>query len=1117
MTLFDIDTEPGALGQGVTGSEHPGQWRLSAVEVVNWGTFHGHHRVQIARQGHLLAGHSGSGKSSLLDAISTVLTPGKWLQFNAAAQDASARGGDRSLVSYVRGAWRKQTDEETGEAVSRYLRNGATWSGILLRFDNGTSETPVTLVRLFHIRRGSNARGDLKELHLLLRDDASLLDFTDYVSNGIDVRRIKTDWPEATVTDQHSVFAARFRRILGIGSENALLLLHRTQSAKNLGSLDQLFRNFMLDVPGTFDLADTAVEQFDNLSRAYQLVVEARRQVEQLTLLRQPSADYEVSTAEIAEVDQLIAAIDAYQARRMLELTRRERDELTGEQAQAISEEARIGAVVDAARREHDAARARVNQLGGPALDAEEERLRSATEAANRTDEHWAQVAGELGDVGVSMPQTAEAFEELRLAARTERDDLLRATARGEDLINAQHEKRASTKAEIEVIDRELQQFRGRRSNIDPSLLAARTMIAEALSLSESALPFAGELIEVAAEYSAWTGAIERVVRPLAVTMLVRDENIREVSRVVDGLHLGTRLVYESVRAVPDAPKPARTERSLLYRLRVADGPTAAWLNHRLSETYDFECVDDVSELAGATKAVTISGQIKTSATRYEKDDRRRIDDRSRWVLGADNTAKVEDLITRRQVAEQALHAAEKAIVSANAQRDAATRRVTVLGRLDSLSWQGLDRTAAHAAVTRQREQLARLSTGNLELGEAQAAESAAAEREESAHRDHAAARAVAADLARRIAVLEGAVVELSAQQGSEPLPTQIIETLDARYRSVKRAVSRESLPEISRRVAEALHRQSQIAHDRRRRAQDTFGVIALQFRTEWPAAAGDLTTSIDDRVGYLGLLESVIGTGLPQHEARFAALLREQAQQLTGHLLAEIRDAPAQIRARIEPVNESLLRSLFDRDRHLQIQVKDRRSDEVKAFMADLQAVSAGAWGEEDLAAAEQRFAILREVMRRLGSGDGADRSWRTRCLDTREHVSFTGVEVDLDGREVNIHDSSAGLSGGQRQKLVIFCLAAALRYQLAEDEHDVPDYGTIILDEAFDKADSEYTTMAMDVFVTFGFHMILATPLKLLQTIEPYVGAVSHVTCRDFQDSRIGTLAIEHDDEDG
>ena len=111
-----------------------------------------------------------------------------------------------------------------------------------------------------------------------------------------------------------------------------------------------------------------------------------------------------------------------------------------------------------------------------------------------------------------------------------------------------------------------------------------------------------------------------------------------------------------------------------------------------------------------------------------------------------------------------------------------------------------------------------------------------------------------------------------------------------------------------------------------------------------------------------------------------------------------------------------------------------------------------------------------------------------------------------------MNVHDSSAGLSGGQRQKLVIFCLAAALRYQLAEDEDELPSYATIILDEAFDKADSRYTKMAMEVFVEFGFHMILATPEKLLQTIEPFVGGITSITNETRKDSRTAAVIFRN-----
>ncbi|BCN78109.1 hypothetical protein RE0346_17690 [Prescottella equi] len=89
-----------------------------------------------------------------------------------------------------------------------------------------------------------------------------------------------------------------------------------------------------------------------------------------------------------------------------------------------------------------------------------------------------------------------------------------------------------------------------------------------------------------------------------------------------------------------------------------------------------------------------------------------------------------------------------------------------------------------------------------------------------------------------------------------------------------------------------------------------------------------------------------------------------------------------------------------------------------------------------------------------------------------------------------------------------MFFCLAAALRYQLAPDGEDLPRYGTVILDEAFDRADSAYTRRALDVFTQFGFHMVLATPLKLLQTLEEYIGGAAAVNIVDNKHSQLSLI---------
>ena len=90
------------------------QFRMRRLQVFNWGTFTGLHDVPIAERGFLFVGPSGAGKTTLLDAISTMLTPPRWTDFNAAARESDRSGRDRNLVSYVRGAWAEQKDDESG-------------------------------------------------------------------------------------------------------------------------------------------------------------------------------------------------------------------------------------------------------------------------------------------------------------------------------------------------------------------------------------------------------------------------------------------------------------------------------------------------------------------------------------------------------------------------------------------------------------------------------------------------------------------------------------------------------------------------------------------------------------------------------------------------------------------------------------------------------------------------------------------------------------------------------------------------------------------------------------------------------------------------------------------
>ena len=51
------------------------------------------------------------------------------------------------------------------------------------------------------------------------------------------------------------------------------------------------------------------------------------------------------------------------------------------------------------------------------------------------------------------------------------------------------------------------------------------------------------------------------------------------------------------------------------------------------------------------------------------------------------------------------------------------------------------------------------------------------------------------------------------------------------------------------------------------------------------------------------------------------------------------------------------------------------------------------------------------------------------------------------------------------------------------------------------------------MEAFNKFGFHMILATPEKLLQTVQDYIGGVLMVNSPDRKYAHTSSLAFEED----
>ncbi|MGH9894040.1 MAG: SbcC/MukB-like Walker B domain-containing protein, partial [bacterium] len=318
---------------------------------------------------------------------------------------------------------------------------------------------------------------------------------------------------------------------------------------------------------------------------------------------------------------------------------------------------------------------------------------------------------------------------------------------------------------------------------------------------------------------------------------------------------------------------------------------------------------------------------------------------------------------------------------------------------------------------------------------------------------------------------------------------------LESRFRALERAIASE--------INDCTKRSGELEKALERSFTD--------FKTRWPLEASDMDATAASAPDFLARLHRLETDGLPTHEHRFFELLQNQSHQNLAALSKTLLLAHRTIIERMEEVNRSLSYAHFNPGTFLKIDVSDRQIEEVRHFKQEIEQALRHAWTEAR-EAAEARFKILRDLVDRLGSQEPEKRAWREAMLDVREHVEFVAREVDGDGRDLEIYRSGAGKSGGQRQKLATTCLAAALRYQLSSEEHDTPLYAPVVLDEAFEKADNEFTTLAMNIFVQFGFQMIVATPLKAVMTLEPFIGGACFVEIRDRRHSAV--LMIEYDE---
>ena len=1110
------------------------------LEVLNWGTFD--QRVwtlELNGRNALLTGDIGSGKSTLVDAITTLLVPAQRIAYNKAA---GAEAKERSLRSYVRGHYKSERNEASGNSKPVALRDAHFYSVILAVFHHAVLGETVTLAQVFWMKEGF---GPPERFYVVA--DKRLGIAADFSGFGDTVTPLRARLRKKGIAlfDAFAPYSAEFRRRFGALSSQALDLFHQTVSMKSVGNLTDFVRLHMLEPFEVQPRIEALIAHFDDLSRAHAAVLKAKRQLGMLAPL---VADCDQHDALLAATQQLRRSREALQPY-FAGLKRDLIDQRLQEFAEA---QATQSAKVDKLELQKSASQAQ----------ARDQRAAIAQQGGNRIAQIEAAIARHEGDRQTRQAKAAR-YDELRKQL-----GLLQVGSLEDLLVQQQtcQQKRQDTLAQQAAIDHEqlekstdlrqsreshaaigleIASLKSRRSNIDTQQIAIRAALCQATGLAESALPFVGELVEVRDSERDWEGAIERLLHGFGLSLLVPQAHYALVVQWVEKTHLKGRLVYYQVPPTKPAALPDSHPDSVLRKISLkSDSPFYHWLEAELHRRFDFACCHSEAQFRRETKAITQAGQIK-GGQRHEKDDRHRLDDRSRYVLGWSNAAKRIALEAKSRVLEDQIGRIEIHLTKLRHERTSLQNGLSALDKIvefrdyAELDWKSaaleIERLGNELQQIKNTSDLLRLLTGQLEatekalaVCEAQLIEqrSRLAKTEQKITdmqllREQTQKQCQAADAA----LLVPAVVEKLAHLQAELAEKQAL--------TIELCQAHESeLRSNLQRTMDAQTKRSQNLLEKIISAMRTF---CMDYRLD----TQDIGAAIEAAGEYRKLHNQLAFDDLPQFEARFHALLKENTIRELANFSAHLRMERDTIKERIARINQSLAQIDYNPGRFILLQAQVAQDAEVRDFQTELRTCldgshSGGSSTPDSLDAensqySEAKFLQVKAIVERLRGRTGQtepDRRWTAKVTDVRNWFTFAASECwRADGREHEHYSDSGGKSGGQKEKLAYTILAASLAYQFGLDSiaaaagggdalgnspQRARNFRFVVIDEAFGRGSDESAQYGLALFEKLDLQLLIVTPLQKIHIIEPFVTQVGFVQNDEGANSKLRNLSI-------
>ncbi len=1104
------------------GREELAGFRLRRLEVLNWGTFDGRvWTLELDGRNGLLTGDIGSGKSTLVDAVTTLLVPAHRVAYNKAA---GAEARERTLRSYVLGYYKSERQGALGSARPVSLRDASRYTVLLGVFQNEGFGKTVTLAQVFWLKDDASAP---ERLYAACERELSIA--KDFSGFGRDInglrRRLKSLEVETFPT--FPPYGAWYRRRFGIESEQALDLFHQTVSLKSIGNLTDFVRGHMLEPFDVKPRIEALISHFDDLTRAHEAVLKAKRQIAMLTPLVADCTRHAALSQAVAELRACREALESWFAGKKLALLDVRLAQYDDEKVRLETLLRQLESDLEGLKYQENELRQSIRDNGGDRMERLSREIRVREQDLARRRGRANRYAGLVRALGQEPAAAVESFLAQRREFAEWREGVGDEEARIQNAMSELMVRARERRQEAGELKEEIRGLKSRVSNIDEKQVALRREMCQALRIPETSMPFAGELIRVREDEKDWEGACERLLHSFGLSLLVPEEHYARVAQWVDDTHLGGRLVYYRVRLGRTDPLPEIAPRSLVRKLEIRpDSALYEWVEREIAHRFDLVCCDTQEEFRREVRAITRAGQIKSPGGRHEKDDRHRIDDRRHYVLGWTNTDKIALLEQAAVTLQNIIAGVEAELRQQQSQMQALGRRRDTLTKLDEYAdFDEIDCAPLLRDIECLRDELRelesasdRLKTLRRTLDEVMEKQQKAEKRIKDRQRDLGGLEVrIAADRKTR----EGELAKLEQAPENAAYLYQRLETLFTPGQKDMPDLSKLTVDNCDGRqqtVRGALQVRIDNEDHRIHRLAEKIVQAMTEYRREWPLETREVDANVASGPEFETMLRALEKDDLPRFEGRFKELLNENTIREVANFNSQLARERETIRERIARINESLVRIDYNAGRYIVLETQNTTDADIRDFQSDLRACTEGALtGSQDTQYSEEKFSQVSRIIERFrGRPERAseDARWTARVTDVRNWFVFAASERwREDETEYEHYADSGGKSGGQKEKLAYTVLAASLAYQFGLEWGGARSrsFRFVVIDEAFGRGSDESAQYGLRLFSQLRLQLLIVTPLQKIHIIEPFVAHVGYVQNTDGRNSVLRNLTIE------